>query len=37
MSEFPTSPPLTLLSEDEKLFYDMVCDFAREKIKPLGF
>ena len=35
MSEFPISPPLTLLSEDEKLFYDMVCDFAKEKIKPL--
>jgi alkylation response protein AidB-like acyl-CoA dehydrogenase len=35
MNEFPTSPPLTLLSEDEKLFYDMVCDFAREKIKPI--
>jgi len=35
MSDFPISPPLTLLSEDEKLFYDMVCDFAKEKIKPL--
>lgn len=35
MTEFPISPPLTLLSEDEKLFYDMVGDFAKEKIKPL--
>jgi len=35
MSDFPVSPPLTLLSEDEKLFYDMVGDFANEKIKPL--
>jgi alkylation response protein AidB-like acyl-CoA dehydrogenase len=35
MSEMPLSPPLTLFSEDEKLFYDMVSDFAREKIKPL--
>jgi len=35
MSDFPISPPLTLLTEDEQLFYDMVGDFAREKIKPL--
>ena len=27
--------PLTLLSEDEQLFYDMVGSFAKEKIKPL--
>ena len=27
--------PLTLLSEDEQLFYDMVGNFAKEKIKPL--
>jgi len=35
MSDFPVSPPLTLLTENEQLFYDMVVDFAREKIKPL--
>jgi alkylation response protein AidB-like acyl-CoA dehydrogenase len=35
MSDFPIASPLTLLSEDEKLFYDMVGDFAKEKIKPL--
>jgi alkylation response protein AidB-like acyl-CoA dehydrogenase len=35
MNEIPSIPPLTLFSEDEKLFYDMVCDFAEEKIKPL--
>ncbi len=35
MNEIPSIPPLTLFSEDEKLFYDMVCDFAKEKIKPL--
>jgi len=35
MSEFSVSPPLTLFSEDEKLFYDMVTDFAKDKIKPL--
>ena len=35
MPEFPVTPPLTLFSEDEKLFYDMVSDFAKEKIKPL--
>jgi len=35
MPELPISPPLTLFSEDEKLFYDMVGDFANEKIKPL--
>ena len=35
MNEIPSIPPLTLFSEDEKLFYDMVGDFAKEKIKPL--
>jgi alkylation response protein AidB-like acyl-CoA dehydrogenase len=35
MTDMTVSPPLTLFSEDEKLFYDMVSDFAREKIKPL--
>lgn len=35
MIEIPIAPPLTLFSEDEKLFYDMVCDFAKEKIKPI--
>ena len=35
MIEIPIAPPLTLFSEDEKLFYDMVYDFAKEKIKPL--
>jgi alkylation response protein AidB-like acyl-CoA dehydrogenase len=35
MSEMPVSPPLTQFSEDEKLFYDMVSDFAKNKIKPL--
>ncbi len=35
MIEIPITPPLTLFSEDEKLFYDMVCDFAKEKIKPI--
>jgi alkylation response protein AidB-like acyl-CoA dehydrogenase len=35
MSEMPVSPPLTQFSEDEKLFYDMVSDFAKKKIKPL--
>jgi alkylation response protein AidB-like acyl-CoA dehydrogenase len=27
--------PLTILSEDEKFFYETVCDFAEDKIKPL--
>ncbi len=27
--------PLTILSEDEKFFYETVCNFADEKIKPL--
>jgi alkylation response protein AidB-like acyl-CoA dehydrogenase len=35
MSANSASPPLTIFSEDEKLFYDMVSDFAKEKIKPL--
>ena len=34
MTDITVSPPLTLFSEDEKLFYYMVSDFAREKIKP---
>jgi alkylation response protein AidB-like acyl-CoA dehydrogenase len=35
MIEIPIAPPLTLFSEDEKLFYGIVCDFAKEKIKPI--
>lgn len=35
MNDLPIAPPLTVLSEDEQLFFDTVTDFAVEKIKPL--
>jgi alkylation response protein AidB-like acyl-CoA dehydrogenase len=35
MSDEIVSYPLTVLSEDEKFFYDTVYDFANKKIKPL--
>ena len=35
MSNANSRSPLTLLSEDEKFFYDTIIDFANNKIKPL--
>lgn len=35
MSNSPVISPLTVFSEDEKLFYDTIRDFANEKVKPL--
>jgi len=35
MSDSVLISPLTVFSEDEKLFYDTIRDFATEKVKPL--